>query len=98
MTRLEILPPAREDIISIAVKHNMLSGSNSARNITNKIRKCLELLKSNPFLGILCEEPPFTDEGYRRLICGKYLCFYKVIDVFVYRIVDGRTNYSRLFE
>jgi len=100
MIRLEILQTAVVDLKNIAYKHRLLSGVNSARKITDKIRKDLKLLKSNPYLGIIFSEPPFTNEGYRRLICGNYLCFYKVIDncVIVYRIIDGRTDYPKLFE
>ncbi|WP_190239363.1 MULTISPECIES: type II toxin-antitoxin system RelE/ParE family toxin [Pelotomaculum] len=37
-------------------------------------------------------------EGYRMLICGHYLCVYRLLGktVFVYHIVDSRANYTRL--
>lgn len=100
MIKLEILRIARADLKNIAYKHSLLSGVNSARKITDKIRKNLELLKRNPYLGRICDEPPLADEGYRRLICGNYLCLYKVKNncVMVYRIVDGRTDYPKLFD
>jgi len=38
--------------------------------------------------------------GYRKLICGNYLCFYRVIGeaVFVYHVADGRTDYPKMFD
>ena len=100
MMKLEILQKAEVDLKNIAYKHSQLSGVKSARKITDKIRKSLELLKQSPYLGRICDEPPFLDEGYRRLICGNYLCLYKVKKdcVVVYHIVDGRTDYPKLFE
>lgn len=100
MMKLEILRNADVDLKNIAYKHKLLSGVNSARKITDRIRKKLELLKSSPYLGRICDESPFAGEGYRRLICGNYLCLYKVADncITVYRIIDGRTDYPKLFE
>ncbi len=99
-TRIEILPEAWGELDAIADRHLMLSGINSARKITNKILDALDLLKTNPLMGTLCSEYPLSGKGYRRLICGNYLCFYKLTDntVFVYHIVDGRTDYPKLFE
>ncbi len=36
---------------------------------------------------------------YRRIVSGNYVCVYRVIDdaVVIYRIVNGRTDYPRLF-
>lgn len=96
---LEIRPEAWDELEAIADKHLMLSGEISARKITDKILDTLELLETNPLIGTECREYPFKGEGYRRIICGNYLCFYKVTDtVCVYHIVDGRTDYPRYFE
>ena len=97
---LEIRPEALEEIGAISDKHLMLSGVNSARRITDKILDTLELLKACPLMGTECKEHPFEGEGYRRLICGNYLCFYKLTGdtIYVYHIVDGRTDYPKLFE
>lgn len=99
MKKLDILRSATDDLLAIANKHRLLVGENSARKITNDIRNALENLKANPYLGVKCEGEQFADKNFRRLICGNYLCFYKVKDdrVVVYYIIDGRTDYPRLF-
>lgn len=99
MKKLDFLQSAKSDLLAIAYKHRLLVGENSARKITGNIRSALENLKANPYLGVKCEGEQFTDKDFRRLICGNYLCFYKVKEdrVVVYYIIDGRTDYSRLF-
>lgn len=97
---LEIRPEAWDELDAISDKHLLLSGEKSARRITDKILDTLDLLETSPFMGTECKERPFEGEGYRRLICGNYLCFYKVVEdtIYVYHIVDGRTDYPKLFE
>lgn len=96
---LKILAPAREEIIEIARIYKGLVGSNSAEKITNSIKKSLEHLRSHPDMGMALEDKELYLQGYRKLICGNYLCFYRLIDevVFVYHIVDGRTEYKHIF-
>lgn len=99
MMKLKILEIAKRDLRYITQKHRALVGVNSAKSITGKIRNSLELLKTNPYLGKECTEYPLSDKKFRVLICGVYLCFYKVEKdrVLVYRIIDGRKDYIRLF-
>lgn len=97
--KLNLLQTAKIDLVIIANKHKKLVGASSAQKITNKIRKSLELLEDNPFLGKPCGYPEFIDKDFRCLICDVYLCFYKVEPerISVYRIIDGRTDYLKLF-
>jgi plasmid stabilization system protein ParE len=99
MYKLEILASARGEILEIARLHKALVGPISAKKITEKIRNSLSLLRTNPNLGILLEDKEMRKFQYRKLICDNYLCFYRVIadKVFIYHIVDGRTDYPRLF-
>lgn len=99
MMKLDILEIARKDIWNIAQKHKTLVGVNSGKKITDKIRNYLGLLKNNPYLGKECTEYPLNDKNFRCLICGVYLCFYKIEEnrIVVYRIIDGRTDYIRFF-
>ena len=96
--KLEILVPARSELHEIARLHMELAGSQSARKITDKIKSSLGKLVTHPLMGISFQDTTLRREGYRRLICGNYLCIYRLIGdtVFVYHIVDGRTNYKRL--
>ena len=97
--KLKILTPAREEIRAIARLHTELVGVNSARKITETLRKSIEHLCDHPYLGVTLEERDLSQLGYRKLISGKYLCFYRLIGdtIFVYHIADGRTEYKQLF-
>jgi len=73
-------------------------GVESARKITDHIYGALEHLRSHPNMGVACVDKILGLEGYRILICSHYLCIYRLLGktVFVYHIVDGRANYTRL--
>ncbi len=92
--------PAQREIEEIALLHMELVGLNSARKITNHIYNTLELLRTSPNIGVDCKDKPLRLEGYRMLVCGNYLCIYRLIGdtVFVYHIVDGRMNYPKLMD
>jgi plasmid stabilization system protein ParE len=99
MLKLELLAPAWKELEAVGDIHLKLTGPASAERITDGILDTLECLRSTPLLGMECEDRELKDKGYRRLICGNYLCFYRVIGdtVFIYHIVDGRTDYPRIF-
>jgi plasmid stabilization system protein ParE len=99
MYKLEILASAREEILDIAQLHLELGGSASTRKITAKIKESLEHLRTHPQMGTALTGKDLTQKGYRKLVCGNYLCFYRLIGdtVFVYHIADGGTEYKRLF-
>lgn len=96
--QLVILTPAWQDIDRISDLHLMLVGSKSAEEITDKLLDTIALLAEQPYMGALHPDPFLAGHQYRKMICGKYVCIYKVIDqtVYVYRIVDGRTDYPKL--
>ena len=97
--KLVYLAPAREDFIDIARHHLELSGPNSARSITENMEKAILRLADFSLLGQVHPDPILAQNGYRKLIVrSPYVCIYKVIGqtVYVYRIVDGRTDYPRL--
>jgi plasmid stabilization system protein ParE len=95
--RLEILASAQRELEEIARIHYELVGPLSARSITDRIYAALEKLKSFPNLGIKCRDNQLAAAGYRMLICGNHLCFYRNIGtvVYIYHIVDGRADYPK---
>ena len=97
-TQLVILTPAWQDIDRISDLHMLLDESKSAEEITDKLLDTISLLAEQPYLGALHPDSFLAGQQYRKLICGKYVCIYKVIGqtVYVYRIVDGRIDYPRL--
>jgi len=98
-TRLElrILNPAQCDIERIALLHMDHAGANSARKITDKIFSRLEMLSTFPYIGFKLSDAQLAKEGYRGLLCDRrYLSIYRPTAeiVFVYHIVDTRTDYK----
>ena len=97
--RVEILTPAWRDIDRISDFHLLKVGPQSAERITDQLLDTIDLLEEHPYMGPLHPDPVLAQNEYRKVICGNYICVYKVIDttVYIYRIVDGRTDYPRLF-
>ena len=98
--KVELLTPAWLDLDSIADYHMLEVGLDSARKITNKILDTLERLKTFPFS---CPQVPYkelAEQGYRMLVCDKYVCIYKINGdiVYVHHIVAAATNYPALFK
>lgn len=98
--KLEILKPAQHELEEIALIHMELAGIESAQKVTDRIYNALQNLQSQPHMGVLCSNKMLSFEDYRMLICDHYLCIYRLIEqtVYVYHIVDGRTNYPRMLE
>ena len=96
---LVILSAAQSEIEEIGEIHMKLVGAGSARGITDLIYTGLERLRDYPLIGKTIEDKELYNKGYRKLICGNYLCFYRLIGkkIYVYHIADGRTEYKRLF-
>ena len=97
--KVEILTPAWRDIDRISDFYLMKMGPQSAERITDQILDTIDLLEEHPYMGPLHPDPVLARNEYRKVICSNYICVYKVIDntVFIYRVVDGRTDYPRLF-
>lgn len=97
--RLEILPPAWAELDEIASFHLQAVGVNSARNITDKILTALSRLEDFPLVCPYVPDDELRAQDYRMLVCGKYLCIYRLVGdcVFVYHIVAGARKYPKLF-
>ena len=97
--KVELLNPAWIDLDLIADFHMLMVGPNSARKITDKILNALKSLEAFPLSCPLAPYKELADQGYRVLICNKYVCIYKLIGntVFVCHIVAAASNYPALF-
>lgn len=97
--RVEILPEAMNELREIALFHMQEVGPNSARKITDKILNSLDRLGIFPLSSPYVPDETLKIQGYRMIVCGKYLCFYRLTEkiVFVYHIAHGATDYSKLF-
>lgn len=100
-TKLIYLAPAKEDLLNIARYHLEKVGADSARKITDAILSFVEHLSDYPLLGQSHPDPVLAAKGYRKLVVNHpYVCIYKVFPdaVYVYRIVNGTTDYPKLLK
>ena len=98
--KVEILTPALIDIDRIADYHLMMVGPQSAERITDKLLDTIMILEEYPLAGTQHSDTVLKKQGYRKLVCGDYVCVYKVIDetVYIYHVVHGATDYPKLFK
>lgn len=98
--KVEILSPAWLELDVISDYHLYTVGIDSARKITDKILTDIERLETFPLSCPLAPYKELADQGYRLLVCGKYVCIYMLIGnvVYIYHIVAAATNYPALFE
>lgn len=98
--RLEILSPAWKELDEIASYHLHVVGPISAREITDRILNALCRLEDFPLSCPYAPDTEFRDAHYRILVCGKYVCIYRMIGevVYVYHIANGASEYSKLFK
>jgi plasmid stabilization system protein ParE len=70
----------------------------AAERILQRIEKDLNALASQPMLGPVPRDPDIARLGYRYLIMGEYLAFYKIegSQIFVHRILHGARDYSEI--
>lgn len=98
--RLEILAPSWKELDEIASYHLMVVGPSSARKITDKILDALSRLEDFPLSCPYAPDAELETGDYRMLVCGDYICIYRLIGeiVYVYHIAPGATEYSKLFK
>lgn len=90
---------AQSELEKIAASYRELVGPKAAWKITDRLYSIIEQLLVFPNMGVEIDEEEIGKSGYRKLICGNYLCFYRVIDdvIYIYHIADGRKEYKQLF-
>lgn len=96
--RIEFLPSAWQDLNKIADLHLQLVGAESAEQITDEILDAIDGLSRFPYMGALHPDPVLARMEYRKLVCRKYVAVYRVMEstVYLYRIVNGITDYPKL--
>lgn len=94
---VRLTAPAWRDLDQIADYHLRMVGPNSAEAITDKLLSTVALLEENPYLGAQHPDPVLARYEFRKILCGDYVCVYKVAEAVVYilRIVNGRTDYPQ---
>jgi len=98
--KIEILAPAFKDIERIAEYHFKMVGPKSAEQITDSLLNTIKTLEDQPFAGSEHPDLLLLEQNYRKLVCGDYICIYKIIKktIFIYRIVHGATDYPKSYK
>ena len=97
--KVEILPAAWEDLKKIEDYYLLQFDASAAIKVTDHILKSLERLESFPDSGSLLPDKWLNGQGYRMVICQRYVSVYRVIGqtVYIYHIADTQTDYTKLF-
>lgn len=98
--KLDILLPAQAELEEIARVHMALSGPQSARNITDRIYDAMDQLTRFPLSGPPVRDDELSAAGYRYILAGKYLMFYRLLGntVVIYHIAHGASEYPKLLK
>ena len=99
--RVEILPEAWEDLDGIGDYYMAMVGAEAAERVTDQMLDDIDALAKFPLMAPPHPDPELAVKGYRKLVLTKtYVAVYKVEDdmVFVYRIVNGTTDYPKLLK
>ena len=97
--RLEFLSAAWRDLDKIADFYWNEVGTAYAEKILEQIMDMIKILSSHPYAGPLHPDIELARQEYRKLSLTKtYVAIYKVEGdtVYIYRIVNGATDYPRL--
>lgn len=95
MPKPMILAAAFDDILRIADYRIKAVGLRSAHEITDKLLATIDLLGTMPLMGPLHHDPVLQSMGFRKLICGSYVCIYRMVDDIptVYRVFHESKDY-----
>lgn len=96
--KIEFLPSAWKEIDEITNYYIQKIGKSSAKRTLDRIIKSIQRLEMFPYSAPLIRDEKLSQEGYRILISGEYICVYRVIEeiVYIYHIANGRTEYKNL--
>lgn len=99
--KLVYLEPARIDFEEIVKYHINEVGPQSARKIAEKMESSIWKLEEFPLMGQTHSDAILAANGFRKLVLTKtYVAVYKIINdtVYIYRIVNARSDYPRLLK
>lgn len=98
MNKVILTADAKRDLLDIkAYITNRLKNGGAALRVVASVTKALHGLEQFPNMGRVVESD-LNEYGYRALVCGDYLAFYRVDGdtVYVDRILYGRRDYMAL--
>lgn len=95
--KVEILPRAWEDLISIEDFYYLQFGVESAKKLTDFI---LNSIENFPDIDVLTPDKRLNELGYRMYVISQiYVAIIKRVDniIYIYRIINTKRDYSKLF-
>ena len=97
--KVEILPTAWEDLKHIEDWYLIQFGVETALKVSDKILDAIERLERFPDSGSLTPDEWLNQQGYRMIICERYVAIYRKITnkVYIYHFADTQTEYTKLF-
>jgi toxin ParE1/3/4 len=95
--RVEYLPVAQEDLISI-VEYIQMDDPSAALAFLDEVDQTISNLETFPYMGSIPKDMRLMHINYRILIIGNYLVFYVVLDetIEIRRILHGIRQFSFL--
>lgn len=98
--KIELLAPAIKELEEITEYHLLVVGPISARKIIDKILNSLARLEEFPLSCPYVADTELKNEGYRMMVCDKYVCVYRLIGdtVYIYHIAPGVAEYGKLIQ
>ena len=92
-----VLPIARDDVAEIYY-FIALDNPNAALRMIDEIMTKIDTLSEFPERCPVVPDSLLAQQGYRMLIIGKYIAFFKVFksEVLVYRVLHGKRDYPQL--
>ncbi len=96
---VRILQSAWDDLAMIAEYYKIKFDIDSAKKVTDQILDDTDGLSDYPERCSYINDDYLRDRGYRKLILGKFIIIFRIIEetVFVYHIAHMNTDYPKLF-
>lgn len=96
---IKILPTEWEDLKKIEDYYCIQFSVQSALKVSQHILDTLEKLEDFPDSGSLTPDTWLNEQGYRMIICEKFVSIFKIIGnaVYVYHIGNTQMEYTKLF-
>ena len=95
--KVRILHRAQKDLTEI-LDYIARDPPRAAARFVDKLLSKIEWLENLPEMGVVPKDEYLTARGYRVLVEGEYLIFYKILSrqVRIYRVLHGRRKYRHL--
>ncbi|MCQ4635936.1 type II toxin-antitoxin system RelE/ParE family toxin [Anaerovorax odorimutans] len=97
--KVELLPTAWEELKRIEDFYCLEFNPETALQVVDNILDTIERLEEFPESGSLTPDSWLNDQGFRMVICKKYVAIYRQVGdtVYIYHIANAKSEYTKLF-